>query len=268
MIPILTIAGSDCSGGAGIQADLKTFSAHGLFGMSVIVSVVAENTATVTSVETISNKVITDQIDCVFDDIYPKAVKIGMLPSTDSMEIVASKLKEYSAKNIVVDPVMYAKNGFALMDVENINTLINTVIPIADLITPNIPEAEKISDTKITSIEDMKKSAQKIIQMGCKAVLVKGGHHIGDATDVLFDGKEFYTFKTKRIDTKNTHGTGCTLSSAIASNLALGKDINTSVKLAKDYVTTAIKHSLALGKGCGPTHHFYDLYEKAGMNND
>lgn len=268
MIPILTIAGSDCSGGAGIQADLKTFSAHGLFGMSVIVSVVAENTATVTSVETISNKVIIDQINCVFDDIYPNAVKIGMLPSTDAMEIVAYKLKEYKAKNIVVDPVMYAKNGFPLMDVENINTLINTVIPAADLITPNIPEAEKISDMKITSIDDMKKSAQKIIQMGCKAVLVKGGHHIGYAIDVLFDGKEFYTFKTKRIDTKNTHGTGCTLSSAIASNLALGKDINTSVKLAKDYVTTAIEHSLSLGKGCGPTHHFYDLYEKAGMNND
>lgn len=268
MIPILTIAGSDCSGGAGIQADLKTFSAHGLFGMSVIVSVVAENTATVTSVETISNQVIIDQINCVFDDIYPNAVKIGMLPSTDSMEIVANKLKQYKAKNIVVDPVMYAKNGFPLMDVENINTLINTVIPVADLITPNIPEAEKISDMKITSIEDMKQSAKKIIQMGCKAVLVKGGHHIGDAIDVLFDGKEFYTFKTMRIDTKNTHGTGCTLSSAIASNLALGKDVNTSVKLAKDYVTTAIKHSLSLGKGCGPTHHFYDLYKKAGMNND
>lgn len=268
MIPILTIAGSDCSGGAGIQADLKTFSAHGLFGMSVIVSVVAENTSTVTSVETISNQVIIDQINCVFDDIYPNAVKIGMLPSTDSMEIVANKLKQYKAKNIVVDPVMYAKNGFPLMDVENINTLINTVIPVADLITPNIPEAEKISDMKITSIEDMKQSAKKIIQMGCKAVLVKGGHHIGDAIDVLFDGKEFYTFKTMRIDTKNTHGTGCTLSSAIASNLALGKDVNTSVKLAKDYVTTAIKHSLSLGKGCGPTHHFYDLYKKAGMNND
>lgn len=268
MIPILTIAGSDCSGGAGIQADLKTFSAHGLFGMSVIVSVVAENTSIVTSVETISNQVIIDQINCVFDDIYPNAVKIGMLPSTDSMEIVANKLKQYKAKNIVVDPVMYAKNGFPLMDVENINTLINTVIPVADLITPNIPEAEKISDMKITSIEDMKQSAKKIIQMGCKAVLVKGGHHIGDAIDVLFDGKEFYTFKTMRIDTKNTHGTGCTLSSAIASNLALGKDVNTSVKLAKDYVTTAIKHSLSLGKGCGPTHHFYDLYKKAGMNND
>ncbi|MDO5085581.1 MAG: bifunctional hydroxymethylpyrimidine kinase/phosphomethylpyrimidine kinase [Erysipelotrichaceae bacterium] len=268
MIPILTIAGSDCSGGAGIQADLKTFSAHGLFGMSVIVSVVAENTATVTSVENVSNKVLTDQIDCVFDDIYPNAVKIGMLPSIDAMNIVTDKLKEYKAKNIVIDPVMYAKNGFPLMDVENINELIRTVIPIADIITPNIPEAEKISDMKINSVDDMKESIQKIMKMGPKAVLVKGGHHIGDAIDVLFDGKDFYTFKTKRINTKNTHGTGCTLSSAIASNLAIGNDVNTSVKLAKDYVTTAIEYSLSLGKGCGPTHHFYDLYKKAGMNND
>lgn len=268
MIPILTIAGSDCSGGAGIQADLKTFSAHGLFGMSVIVSVVAENTSTVTSVETISNKVIQDQIDCVFEDIYPSAVKIGMLPSVDAMKIVAENLKNYKAKNIVVDPVMYSKNGYPLMDVENINTLINTVVPLADIITPNIPEAEAISNMTIKTVDDMKLSAQKIINMGCKSVIVKGGHHIGDAIDVLYDGKEFYTFKTKKIDTKNTHGTGCTLSSAIASNLALGKDMKNAVKLAKDYVTTAITHSLSLGKGCGPTHHFYDLYEKAGLNND
>ncbi len=265
MIPILTIAGSDCSGGAGIQADLKTFSAHGLFGMSVIVSIVAENTATVTSVETISEKVIIDQINCVFDDIYPKAVKIGMLPSIESMKAVAKKLREYGAKNIVVDPVMYAKNGFPLMDVENIDTLIKEVIPIADLITPNIPEAEAISKMKIETVDDMKKACEKIIAMGPKAVLVKGGHHIGDAIDVLFDGKEYHTFKTKRIETKNTHGTGCTLSSAIASNLALGFDMYNSVKSAKDYVTTAIEHSLSLGSGCGPTHHFYDLYKKAGV---
>ena len=267
MIPILTIAGSDCSGGAGIQADLKTFSAHGLFGMSVIVSVVAENTATVTSVENISDKVIKDQIDCVFTDIYPKAVKIGMLPSINSMLIVAEKLKEYDAKNIVVDPVMYAKNGHPLMDVENIRTLIETVIPIADIITPNIPEAEKISDMKIKTIDDMKISAQKIISMGCKSVLIKGGHHIGDAIDVLYDGTYFYEFKTKRINTKNTHGTGCTLSSAIASNLAKNHDMKKSVQFAKDYVTLAIEHSLNLGNGCGPTHHFYEMYEKMGFNN-
>lgn len=264
MTPILTIAGSDCSGGAGIQADLKTFCAHGLFGMSVIVSVVAENTATVKSVENISTKVVADQIDCVFTDIVPNAVKIGMLSDVEIMKIVAEKLTQYKAKNIVLDPVMYAKNGHPLMDVENIDTLINKVIPIADIITPNIPEAEHISKIKIETVEDMKKAAQEIIKMGCKAVLIKGGHHIGDAVDVLYDGNNFHTFTTQRIDTKNTHGTGCTLSSAIASNLAKGNDMPTSVKLAKDYVTTAITHSLELGKGCGPTHHFYDMYKAMG----
>lgn len=266
MIPILSIAGSDCSGGAGIQADLKTFCAHGLFGMSVIVSVVAENTATVVSVENISQKVVADQIDCVFTDIVPEAVKIGMLPSVDTMKLVAKKLKEYNAKNIVLDPVMYAKNGHPLMDVENINTLINEVIPLADMITPNIPESEHIAQMKIENVEDMKESARKIIKMGCKYVLIKGGHHIGDAIDVLYDGTDFYMFKTKRIETKNTHGTGCTLSSAIASNLAKGYDIKTAVENAKNYVTTAIQHSLNLGKGCGPTHHFYEMYEKMGLN--
>ncbi|EJP19837.1 phosphomethylpyrimidine kinase [Peptostreptococcaceae bacterium AS15] len=264
MIPILTIAGSDCSGGAGIQADLKTFCAHGLFGMSVIVSVVAENTATVTSVENISTKVVADQIDCVFTDIVPNAVKIGMLSDVEIMKTVAEKLIQYKAKNIVLDPVMYAKNGHPLMDVENIDTLINKVIPIADIITPNIPEAEHISKIKIETVEDMKNAAKEIIEMGCKTVLVKGGHHIGDAVDVLYDGKDFHTFTTQKIDTKNTHGTGCTLSSAIASNLAKGNDMPTSVKLAKDYVTTAITHSLELGKGCGPTHHFYDMYKTMG----
>lgn len=266
MIPILTIAGSDCSGGAGIQADLKTFSAHGLFGMSVIVSVVAENTATVTSVENISQKVVADQIDCVFTDIVPNAVKIGMLPNVDTMKLVAKKLKQYNAKNVVLDPVMYAKNGHPLMDVENINTLISMVIPVADMITPNIPEAEHIADMKIENVEDMKLACKKIIEMGCKYVLVKGGHHIGDAIDVLYDGNEFHMFQTKRINTKNTHGTGCTLSSAIASNLAKGLDIKTSVEHSKNYVTTAIEHSLSLGNGCGPTHHFYEMYEKMGLN--
>ena len=265
MIPIVTIAGSDCSGGAGIQADIKTFCAHGLFGMSVIVSVVAENTATVTSVENISPKIVGDQIDCVFTDIPPNAVKIGMLSDVEIMITVAEKLKQYNAKNIVLDPVMYAKNGHPLMDVENIDTLINKVIPIADLITPNIPEAEHISKMSIENVDDMKKSAKEIMKMGCKAVLIKGGHHIGDAIDVLYDGENFHTFTTQKIDTKNTHGTGCTLSSAIASNLAKGHDIASSVKLSKDYVTTAIAHSLELGKGCGPTHHFYDMYKICGL---
>ena len=253
----LTIAGSDCSGGAGVQADLKTMSALGVFGMSVIVSVVAENTSRVISIEDISPKVIADQIDAVFEDIPPDAVKVGMLSTPACMEAVASKLREYRPAHVVIDPVMYAKNGSPLMQESSIDTLIKTVIPAATLLTPNIPEAEKISEMKITTPEDMREAAKKIYEMGAGAVLVKGGHYIGDARDILFDGREFHTYVEKRIDTKNTHGTGCTLSSAIASYLALGEPLPEAVGKAKAYVTGAIEHALALGNGCGPTNHFF-----------
>lgn len=253
----LTIAGSDCSGGAGVQADLKTMSALGVFGMSVIVSVVAENTSRVISIEDISPKVIADQIDAVFEDIPPDAVKVGMLSTPACMEAVASKLREYRPAHVVIDPVMYAKNGSPLMQESSIDTLIKTVIPVATLLTPNIPEAEKISEMKITTPEDMREAAKKIYEMGAGAVLVKGGHYIGDARDILFDGREFHTYVEKRIDTKNTHGTGCTLSSAIASYLALGEPLPEAVGKAKAYVTGAIEHALALGNGCGPTNHFF-----------
>ena len=253
----LTIAGSDCSGGAGVQADLKTMSALGVFGMSVIVSVVAENTYRVISIEDISPKVIADQIDAVFEDIPPDAVKVGMLSTPACMEAVASKLREYRPAHVVIDPVMYAKNGSPLMQESSIDTLIKTVIPAATLLTPNIPEAEKISGMKITTPEDMQEAAKKIYGMGAGAVLVKGGHYIGDARDILFDGREFHTYVEKRIDTKNTHGTGCTLSSAIASYLALGEPLPEAVGKAKAYVTGAIEHALALGNGCGPTNHFF-----------
>ncbi len=262
---LLTIAGSDCSGGAGIQADLKTFAAHGTFGMSVIVSVVAENTARVIDIQDVTPDMIGKQIDAVFEDIEVDGVKIGMLSTPACMCAVAEKLKQYKPQNVVVDPVMYAKNGCALMNPDAVDTLIETIIPLADVLTPNIPEAEKIAGMQIASVEDMKKAAEKIQAMGCKAIVVKGGHHIGDAVDVLFDGQEFWLFETERIDTKNTHGTGCTFSSAIAANLANGLSAAEAVKAAKDYVTTAIRHSLAIGKGCGPTHHFVDLYRKAGM---
>ena len=265
MKTILTIAGSDCSGGAGIQADLKTFSAHGLFGMSVVVSVVAENTKEVISVENISQKVIEDQMDAVFNDIFPEAIKIGMLSTPEVMKSVALKLKQYKPKNIVIDPVMYAKNGFPLMDRKNIEALIENIIPLADLLTPNIPEAEEITKSKIKTKEDMEKAAIEISKMGCKSVLIKGGHLEGDALDILYTNNKFYYFNNKRINTKNTHGTGCTLSSAIASNLALGDDISDAVKKGKDYVTLAIENSLNLGSGNGPTNHFYALYKKAGM---
>ncbi|MDE5803354.1 MAG: bifunctional hydroxymethylpyrimidine kinase/phosphomethylpyrimidine kinase [Lachnospiraceae bacterium] len=269
MKTVLSIAGSDCSGGAGIQADLKTFSAHGVFGMSVIVSVVAENTSRVIDIQDITPDMIGKQIEAVFEDIEVDAVKIGMLSSVACMEAAVGKIKQYRPKNIVVDPVMYAKNGSPLMDGEAVGTLIKRVIPLADVLTPNIPEAEKITGMEIATVEDMRAAAVKIHGMGAKAVVVKGGHAVGNALDVLFDGNEFFYFETARINTKNTHGTGCTFSSAIASGLAKGMSVQEAVKGAKAYVTTAIAHSLSIGKGNGPTHHFYDLYrhglcERAG----
>jgi hydroxymethylpyrimidine/phosphomethylpyrimidine kinase len=256
----LTIAGSDCSGGAGIQADLKTFSAHGVFGMSAIVSVVAENTSRVIAVENVSPRMLGQQIDAVYEDIGTDAVKIGMLSTGTLMKTVADKLDQYRPANVVVDPVMYAKNGAPLMDPNATEALIACIVPRADLLTPNIPEAEKIAGITITGPEDMEKAAELMLKMGCRWVLIKGGHFRGDALDLLSNGRECFRFSAPRIDTKNTHGTGCTLSSAIAANLALGRPMKDAVERAKKYVTTAIEHALPIGKGHGPTHHFYDLY--------
>ena len=261
MKKVLSIAGSDCSGGAGIQADLKTFSANGVFGMTVIASVVAENTFRVIEFQDIRLDMIEKQIDAVFEDIPPDAVKVGMLSCKATMLTVAEKLREWKPQNIVLDPVMYAKNGCALMDPESIDTLIEKVVPLADVITPNIPEAEKMAGITINSHADMEKAGRLIHVMGCKNVLVKGGHAMGDAVDILFDGANFHYFSAPRIDTKNTHGTGCTYSAAIAANLAKGMPVEKAVGCAKRYVTTAIAHALAFGKGNGPTHHFYDLYK-------
>ena len=268
MQKVLSIAGSDCSGGAGIQADLKTFSAHGVFGMSVVAAVVAENTSRVIDIQDITPDMIQKQIDAVFEDIEVNAVKIGMFSTPACMAAVAEKLRAYAPPNVVVDPVMYAKNGCPLMDPSAVDSLIAMIIPLADILTPNIPEAEKIANMSIISVEDMETAARAIHAMGCKGVVIKGGHAIGDAVDVLFDGKNIHHFQTKRIDTKNTHGTGCTFSSAIAANLALGLSVYEAVKKAKDYVTTAIAHSLAIGKGHGPTHHFYDLYKYGLQGGD
>ncbi|GHS85015.1 hydroxymethylpyrimidine/phosphomethylpyrimidine kinase [Synergistales bacterium] len=271
MKAILTIAGSDCSGGAGIQADIKTFSAHGLFGMSAVVSVVAENTSRVISIQDITPDVIGEQIDAVFEDIEVSAIKVGMLSGVECMKAVASKLRQYKPMlrchpGVVIDPVMYAKNGCALMAPDSIDTLISEIIPLADVLTPNIPEAEKIAGMTIKSLSDMEDAARRIYALGETglAVLVKGGHSSGtdDARDVLFDGAAFSYYSAPRVDTKNTHGTGCTTSSAIASNLALGFTVKESVARAKIYVTTAIQHSLSIGKGNGPTHHFYKLYRE------
>ncbi len=261
MKKVLSIAGSDCSGGAGIQADLKTFSAHGVFGMTVIASVVAENTFRVIDIQDIRPDIIEKQIEAVYEDIPPDAVKIGMLSCREGMLAVAGKLRNWNAKNVVIDPVMYAKNGCALMDPDSIDALIAEVVPLADVLTPNIPEAEEIARMKIRSQADMEEAGRIIHAMGCKSVLVKGGHSEGDATDVLYDGNGFSCFTSPRIRTKNTHGTGCTYSAAIASNLALGYPVQEAVSRAKKYVTTAITHALEIGGGNGPTHHFYDLYK-------
>ena len=265
MKKVLSIAGSDCSGGAGIQADLKTFSAHGVFGMSVIVSVVAENTSRVIAIQDVTPDMIRKQIDAVFEDIEVDAVKIGMLSTPACMEAVAEKLRQYKPHNVIVDPVMYAKNGCPLMEETAVDSLVACIIPLADVLTPNIPEAEKISGLSISSVSDMEAAAVKIFEMGCKGVVIKGGHKDGSALDVLYDGTGFTHFEIERIETKNTHGTGCTFSSAVASQLALGLSVKEAVSEAKKYVTTAIRHSLEIGKGNGPTHHFYELYKKGGL---
>lgn len=260
---LLSIAGSDCSGGAGIQADLKTFAAHGTFGMSVIVSVVAENTSRVLSVCDMEPSVISDQIDAVFEDIRVDGVKIGMLSGSEQMKTVAMKLRQFSPPGIVVDPVMVAKGGCALMHPEALETLKKEMLPLADVLTPNLPEAEAIAGIKVLTSDDRKRAAEKIRKMGPKYVLLKGGHLSGEAEDLLFDGESFTEFTHRRIQTKNTHGTGCTLSSAIAANLALGKEAGEAVRAAKEYVTRAIEHSLEIGKGHGPTNHFYFMEGKS-----
>lgn len=262
----LSIAGSDCSGGAGIQADLKTFSAHGLFGMTVITSVVAENTFRVIESQDIRPDVIEKQIDAVFEDIVPDAVKVGMLSCRAAMLAVAGRLRALKARNVVLDPVMDTKNGRALMDPDAVGTLLSEILPVSDIVTPNIPEAEKITGMQIKNQEDMRQAALLIHAKGCRGVVVKGGHSQGDAVDILFDGKHFYEYPAPRLNTRHTHGTGCTLSSAIASNLALGLPAHQAVARAKAYMNTAIAHSPGLGKGSGPVHHFYELYHQ-GITN-
>ncbi|WP_027625872.1 bifunctional hydroxymethylpyrimidine kinase/phosphomethylpyrimidine kinase [Clostridium lundense] len=279
MKKVLTIAGSDSSGGAGVQADLKTMSAHGVFGMSVITAITAQNTQGVFAVQDIDKDIIGAQIDAIFTDIEVDAVKIGMVSKIDTIDVICEKIKQYSPKNLVVDPVMISKSGFDLLKPESKMTLVTKLLPLATVVTPNLPEAEVIVKTynevlpeeerlhigEIENSADMEKVARFICKIGVKYVLIKGGHLKDDAVDILFDGERMHYFESKRINTKNTHGTGCTLSSAIASNLALGHSIEEAVKLAKEYITIAIEYSLDIGKGVGPTNHFYTLYKKAGM---
>ena len=255
----LTIAGSDSSGGAGIQADIKTMTANGVYAMSAVTALTAQNTTGVYGISEVTPEFLADQLDCVFTDIFPDAVKIGMVASAGLIEVIADKLKEYNARNIVLDPVMVATSGARLISDEAIGALRDRLIPVADLLTPNIPEAEVLSGMKIASPEDMERAAEKIYtENGC-AVLLKGGHSVSDSNDLLYSSEGARWFKGRRIDNPNTHGTGCTLSSAIASNLAKGYTPAESVERAKSYISGALAAMLDLGKGSGPMDHTFDI---------
>lgn len=257
----LTIAGSDSSGGAGIQADIKSFSANGVYGMSIITAITAQSTQGVFGIMDVTPEIIEKQIDVIFDDIEVDAIKIGMVSKIESIEAISKALKRVeNLPQIVLDPVMISKSGFKLLSDDAKNTLIEKLIPLATLITPNLPEAEELLGREILTIEDMKKAAIDIKKMGAKNVLIKGGHLEREATDLLYDGENFILFEQDRINTKHTHGTGCTLSSAITASLSKGMNIPDAVKSGKEYITGAIKNGFELGKGVGPTHHFYKFY--------
>lgn len=257
----LTIAGSDSSGGAGIQADIKTMTLNGVYAMSAITAMTAQNTKGVTAIEEASPEFLGKELDAIFTDIFPDAIKIGMVSSKDLIEVIERKLKEYGAKNIVVDPVMVATSGAKLLKDDSIETLKETLFPLADILTPNIPEAEILVGYHIKTEKDMEKAAKEISQKYNSATLLKGGHYLNDANDYLYVDGEGTWFYGERINTENTHGTGCTLSSAIASNFAKGFDMKTSVKMAKDYISKALASGLNLGKGSGPMNHAFDIKE-------
>ena len=255
----LTIAGSDCSGGAGIQADIKTMTMNGVYAMSAITALTAQNTTGVRAIQEVAPDFLKQQLDAIFEDIFPDSVKIGMVSSSELISVIADRLKYHKAKNIVVDPVMVATSGSALMKTDAVETLTKELLPIATLVTPNIPEAEVLSELAIETKEDMEKAAKVIGDAHNCAVLLKGGHNINDANDLLYADREYYWFEGKRIDNPNTHGTGCTLSSAIASNLAKGFALTESVQRAKEYISSALSALLDLGQGSGPMMHNFDL---------
>ncbi len=258
----LTIAGSDSSGGAGIQADIKTMTMNGVYAMSAITALTAQNTTGVFGVQEATPEFLRSQIDAVFGDIFPDAVKIGMVSSSELIHVIADSLRKWQARNIVVDPVMVSTSGAKLIDDDAVHTLASELLPLAVLATPNIPEAEILSGMKILDESGMTQAAEKIsTKFGC-SVLLKGGHMINDANDYLFDGNTGTWFTGKRIDTRNTHGTGCTLSSAIAANLAKGYALPEAVSLAKEYISGALAAMLDLGKGCGPMKHSFNLTGK------
>lgn len=259
MEKVLTIAGSDCSGGAGIQADIKTITVHKMYAMSVITALTAQNTTGVYGIEEASKDFVCNQIDCVFKDIEPNATKIGMVSNSEIIEAIAEKLKFYSAKNIVLDPVMVSTSGSKLISDEAIGVLVNKLMPLSRVITPNLKEAEVLCGFKVESQEDMIKAAKEIAKDLNIAVLVKGGHLSEEAIDILYENGNITYFRSERIDNSNTHGTGCTLSSAIACNLAKGESLEDSIRNAKEYLTGAIKAKLDIGEGRGPLEHTYIL---------
>ena len=256
----LSIAGTDPSGGAGIQADLKTMTTHGVYAMGVVTALVAQNTTGVKNIVETGPEFLSQQLDCVFTDIFPDAVKTGMVASVPLIQVIADKLEEYKAGNVVVDPVMVATSGDRLISEDAIGTLKRRLFPLAAVITPNIPEAELLAGMSITDASHMERAARIIYDAcGC-AVLCKGGHRLNDASDFLYTGGAGRWFHGKRVDNPNTHGTGCTLSSAIASNLALGRDLETSVGRAKEYLSGALGAMLDLGKGSGPLNHTFAIH--------
>ena len=255
----LTIAGSDCSGGAGIQADIKTMTMNGVYAMSAITALTAQNTTGVRAIQEATSEFLKQQLDAIFEDIFPDAVKIGMVSSSELICVIADRLKYYNAKNVVVDPVMVATSGSALMKTDAVQTLVAELLPIATLVTPNIPEAQVLSGLPIETKEDMVTAAKQIGDSYRCAVLLKGGHSINDANDLLYSKGELVWFEGKRINNSNTHGTGCTLSSAIASNLAKGFPLAESVQRAKDYISGALAAMMDLGQGSGPLNHAFML---------
>ena len=262
MKQVLTIAGSDSGGGAGIQADIKAMSANGVFAMSVITAITAQNTEEVTDVFELPVSIIEAQLDAVFDDFDVTGVKTGMLSSAEIVTAVAKMLRPQKVGNLVVDPVMMAKSGHSLLKPDAMDALKRELIPLALVITPNIQEAEHLSGLAIKTLADARQAAKVIHKLGCRNVLIKGGHLLAErATDLLYDGRFFNIYKGEYLDTPHTHGTGCTFASAITAQLARGKALPEAVQAAKTYVTEAIRHGLAIGHGKGPTNHFYFLPE-------
>lgn len=259
MIPkALTIAGSDSGGGAGIQADLKTFQELNVFGMSAITALTAQNTRGVQGVFPASNECVRQQLDSIAEDLKPQAIKTGMLYRSSIIQTVAEKIKTYGWSNVVVDPVMIAKGGASLLQKEAIETLKTNLIPLSTVITPNIPEAEVLTGMKIKSNADRKQAAEMLLVLGCRSVVIKGGHHEDnlEAIDLFFDGNDFVWLRGQWIQTRNTHGTGCTFSSAITAELAKGENVLNAIRTAKSFIQAAIEHELNIGSGHGPTNHW------------